>query len=356
MNYLYLESADNSELNVKNEDAVYDTFEDHFEPYYSTLSFNDNYGYYCVLISYRILNGETILSYETTRIYLYYLPNYSRVILDKVTTSEREKDYSFVFDGALSYIDFNIVAEGELIEYFSSGLKYYFTDQIYSYDRVEYVFYFELIYLSDDEVLNSIPFIFENEIDSGCIMSEHQDCVIKVRTSLFDMIQDKYGVIYGISRYDQLEIALLFGEYSSFSYSDYVNDDIEIYGFINDKRFRLLNDISCSSALEISSLIIFNGDFDGCGYTISGLNVKINYLGYTKGIFSSNYGYIHDVRFNDCTFIIGEVHKWYSYAGLLTANNYGCIENVIVSGFYEYTLNGRDVTNPLTTVNAIYFY
>ena len=284
------------------------------------------------------------------------MPNYSRVTLEEVIVSDYEKDYSFVFDGALSYINFNIIAEGELIEYYSSEENGYFTKYIYSFDSVEYVFYFELVYLSDDEVLNSIPFIFENVIGSGCIMSEHQDCVIKVRTSLFDMIQDKYGVIYGISRYEQLKIALLFGEYSSFSYSDYVNDDIEIYGFINDKRFRLLNNIACSSTLEISSLIIFNGDFDGCGYTISGLNVKINHSSYSKGIFISNYGYIHDVRFNDCTFIIGEVHKWYSYAGFLTANNYGCIENVIVSGSYEYKLNDYEDKKSMNTIDVFYFY
>jgi len=159
---------------------------------------------------------------------------------------------------------------------------------------------------------------------------------------------------YGISNEYQLYYALSYSQYGSFSYSDYVNDDIEIYGDINNLRLMLLNDITCTGEFRISNMVIFDGVLCGNGHTISNLNVYIDYSSHAKGIFAQNYGYIHDVDFINCTLSIGDVIRWNTTAALIAANNYGFMEDVSISGICRYKKNGVE-SNTALSANVIYF-
>ncbi len=332
VNYLNLKSTSQSDFSVQIEDAIYDTAEDHFNPYDNSLEFKE-YGYHCVLIKYYLIEGGNILSSEEARISIYFLPNYSRVYIKNISFDKGEKRYEFSFDGALKYIDFEMVANGNIIKYSIDSIKDFDAKFVYDENTLCYTFHFHLIYLSDNEVLNNIPFVCSNVNYPGCIMKELEDFYIEARTSYFDITQDDYGIVYGISRFEQLKMAFNIYSYGSFSYSDYVNDDIEIYGDINDLRFKLLNDIACLNQIVITRRIIFNGEFDGQNHIISGLNVMIDYETNSGGIFAANYGFIHQVSFVDPKMSFTYAfRKWNLNIGLLTANNYGTIEEVSITG------------------------
>ena len=356
-NQIYLQNIVGREFNVRMLSAIYDTTEDHFDPSNNSLEFKQ-YGYYCLLIAYQIENDEMILSdYETTRIYVYYLPNYSKITLESITYKGYTKEYSFALSGALNYVSFNLSFNESTSEFTNSDGSCSEIEIIrpYSFDCLNMTdLLITLDYLSSDSVFNKITFDFDIASNVYSVFEKVSSKTLRMKLSYFDLIKDGYSYIYGISRYEQLKMALLYSQYGSFSYSDYVNDDIDIWGNINDLRFRLLNNIMCNDEIVINDYIIFNGEFDGQGHVIRGLNVSIIHSSNSKGIFAQNYGYIHDVDFINCTLSIGDVKRWNTTAGFITANNYGVIEDVSVSGICYYKKNGVKYNTALS-VNVIYF-
>ncbi len=354
-NYLKLKSTDQSDFSVQIEDAIYDTAEDHFDPSDNSLKFK-KYGCHVVLIKYYLIEGGNILSSEETRISVYYLPNYSKITLKSIKYDGYNKEYSFALSGALKYVSFNLSFNESTFNYTNSddSCSEIEIDRTYSFDCLNMTdLLISLDYLSNDSVFNEIDFDFGIAPNVYSAFEKVSSKKLRMKLSYFDLIKDGYSYIYGISRYEQLKMALLYSQYGSFSYSDYVNDDIEIYGDINDLRFRLLNNIMCNGEIVINDYIIFNGEFDGQGNIIRGLNVSIIHSSNSKGIFAQNYGYIHDVDFINCTLSIGDVKRWNTTAGLITANNYGIIDATI-SGTCLYIYNGDNRSKTLSST-TLYF-
>jgi hypothetical protein len=162
--------------------------------------------------------------------------------------------------------------------------------------------------------------------------------------------------IMEISTYEQLEYALTCCyKFDSFSYSDEYNSDYEIYGNLNSHSFVLLNDIDCKNrTITIDVNVTFMGELNGNGYTISNLTVKRTSKSKGTGIFLENYGYIHDIKFKDCTYDLTDDVVYYTInnrkvyttdIAFLCPANYGTIQNVELSSIkcmYKNTEDKQD--------------
>ena len=95
--------------------------------------------------------------YETTRIYVYYLPNYSKITLESITYKGYNKEYSFALSGALNYVSFNLSFNESPFNYTNSdgSCSEIEIDRTYSFDCLNMTdLLISLDYLSSDSVFN----------------------------------------------------------------------------------------------------------------------------------------------------------------------------------------------------------
>ena len=308
----------------------------------------------CIVLQFTIGNKE-----DTLPIYInvYYLEGQAKIKVNKEIEDSNIK-YTFYFEGdlnpnslngsvsydgrafgnigkiefdktILSRYKFNINwnVKEEYLEYVLSKMKvtYVYTyngsdytngsecTDIYNYNKVKYEYKYKMV---EDEDLSSFTLL----------------------VSVFEFEGSDYSTL-GISTFEQLEYALTYFDEDSFSYSDEINSDIQIYSdYINRYSFVLLNDIDCKNrTIKIAENVIFIGELNGDGHTISNLNIKRVLNSNTMGIFAENYGYIHDIKFKDCLYDLSEVDVYYTYnnkkmyktmISFLCPSDYGTIENV----------------------------
>jgi len=342
----------------KNEtDYVYDIDVCTYKPIHS-IDFNEyvngyllfdegNYDKYKATISLNVYKNNEWIGNFSFSMYFYYLPSTLRIDSSfnyRFDTQSVKFNVDLYFNDAFNYINYKLYCDGKEINNNSSLSLTFdvpFNNIILNINK-EYILEFD-----EQFNINMLDWAY----NSDYIKVENNKIIISIK--MFEEITQNGIKYYGISKEYQLYYALSYSQYGSFSYSDYVNDDIEIYGDINDLRLMLLNDITCTSEFKISNKVIFDGVLCGNGHTISNLNVCIDYSSHAKGIFAQNYGYIHDVDFINCTLKIGAVKRWNTTAGLITANNYGIID-VTISGTCLYIYNGDNMSKTLSST-TLYF-
>lgn len=305
------------------------------------------YGKYKATISLDVYKNNEKIGSLSFNMYFYYLP--PTLLVDSTLNYEFNDDnitltIKLKFKEAYNYIGFKLKDDGKTIADNNDcnlSFKLPYGEYISTISKSYAIEYFEPIDVHVFSLMCSSEYL-NIDYDKICI-----------NIKMYEEIMQNGIKYYGISNEYQLYYALSYSQYGSFSYSDYVNDDIEIYGDINDLRLMLLNDITCTTEFKISDLVIFDGVLYGNGHTISNLNVCIDYSSQAKGIFAQNYGYIHDVNFINCTLKIGAVKRWNTTAGLITANNYGIID-VTISGTCLYIYNGDNMSKNLSST-TLYF-
>ena len=108
-----------------------------------------------------------------------------------------------------------------------------------------------------------------------------------------------------------------------------VNSDIEIYGNINDEFFELLDNINFDGEIvEVSTSIMFNGLFNGNGFSINGLVLHATWSSNGFGLFSELYGTFMNVTFENCRILSSGDTYLHKYIGFITVFNYGYIADV----------------------------
>lgn len=237
------------------------------------------------------------------------------------------KTYTIKFYDALYCLNFDLSFEGTTIEaYVNKDENHKLFTFTIDYDLASKTILtyktINIVYASGTTLPNK--FTITNKNNNKTIYSCNANS-ITLKCSVFNMKNGKFG----IENTTQFKYFINYYQYGSFSYSDYVNSDIEIYGNINDEFFELLNSIYFNGEIvEVSTSIIFNGLFNGNGFSINGLVLHATWSSNAFGLFSELYGTFMNVTFENCRILSSGDTYLHKYIGFITVFNYGYIADV----------------------------
>ena len=248
------------------------------------------------------------------------------------------KTYTIYFSGAFYYLDFDLLFEGTTIEaYVNKDENHKSCTFTIDYDLSSKTLLtyktINIVYATGTKLPKN--FTITNKNNNKTINSCNANS-ITLKCSLFNMKNGKFG----IENTTQFKYFINYYHYGSFSYSDYVNSDIEIYGNINDEFFELLDNINFDGEIvEVSTSIMFNGLFNGNGFSINGLVLHATWSSNAFGLFSELYGTFMNVVFKDCIILSSGDTYLHKYIGFITVFNYGYIDNVYFDDVKYMTYN-----------------
>lgn len=327
------------------------------------------YGEYSIFIFFYIIvdDGSIVTNYAYTKHWnIYYVPNYNSITFDKFCANYENNNVcltlKITLTGAYAFLNHTIKGNEIINPRMSNNNSNLYT---VAYDvsincgninDINYIIKYLLINIVI-EAYDYIPYIPTKLQKSSMCAYQLSNDSFKILISPFEYEYSDNQITYLIKNYEQLKLALTYSEYGYIQYDDGINYDVEIYGYINSYNFKVINEINClNQTLEISKGILYAGTFDGCGYTISNLYIKVlkdEYYDYeingnrivvsrNRGIFESNYGVIKNVKFYSVIFDVTLYKLEDKIYGLITPSNYGVIDTNTIkysNCYYRYLLS-----------------
>ena len=317
--YDYDDLNGNIDVNIV---ALFVYFDDDFDNEQEQLDYDNNriytdfgYGKYSIFIFFYIIvdDGSIVTNYAYTKHWnIYYVPNYNSITFDEFCANYGNNNVcltlKITLTGAYAFLN-HIIKGNEIINPSMSNnnsnlytVAYDVSINCGNINDINYIIKYLLINIVI-EAYDYIPYIPTKLQKSSICAYQLSNDSFKILISPFEYEYGDNQITYLIKNYEQLKLALTYSEYGYIEYDDGINYDVEIYGFINSYNFKIINDINClNQTLEISKGILYAGTFDGCGYTISNLTIKIirnNFDSQSRyrGIFETNYGTISNIKF-----------------------------------------------------------